>query len=81
MKSSCLLGFCLFNTDGWTIRCPRLWEVSEAAFRTESERGCAMNVVSYRSRSRDIFTFLDKIIHTCKLIFLFLLSFPQTVIN
>lgn len=67
MKSSCLLEFCLFNAVGWTIRCPRLWAGSVAAFKTGSQSGCVMNSVFHERRSRDIFTFLQEIIRTCKL--------------
>lgn len=69
MKSSCLLEFCLFNTVGWTNRCPRLWAGSVAAFteQTESKSGRVMNSAFYESRSRDILKFLDKLIRPCKL--------------
>lgn len=50
MKSSCLLEFCLFNTVKWTIRCPRLWAASAAAFKTEIQSVRVMNSPFYKRR-------------------------------
>lgn len=47
MKSSCLLEFCLFNTVGWTLRCPHLWAGPVAELKTESQSVCVMKSVFY----------------------------------
>ena len=59
MKSSWHLEFCLFNTVEWTIRCPRLWAGSVAAFKTDSQSAGLMNSVFYKWSSLDFHIFTE----------------------